>query len=257
MSAAHDESQSWPERGHSPDDALTTLIRLSRSTAHEVSNALTAVLGYMDLASGQLDEEQEARDAIAKAAKAAHAAASAIQGFSEEVLRYHERYGSSGAPAPTQVPSGAVSPGAEPSDARRETTDAREDPAPGSTGLVLFAVADTFIRSILSSGLKAAGSEIIAASGFEEVLRLCEEHAERRPVLVVDSALRGMENGAGALRIRARHPSVRVILMSSETKEHIEVEESPSLVVMHKPFPIARLLAEINRFRWENGDDSP
>lgn len=256
MSAARDESRSWSQRAQSPEDALAALIHLSRGTAHEVSNALTAVLGYMDLAAGQLDEEHESREAIAKAVEAAHAAARSIQGFSEEVLRYDELYETVGTSSSERELTRVLSSGDENEDGPVETLEKREDPAPGSTGLVLFAVADTFIRSILSSGLKAAGNEIIVASGFKEVLRLCDEYATRHPVLVVDSALRGMENGAGALRIRANHPTLPVILMSTESKERAEVEEGPSLVVMHKPFPIARLLAEISRFRSENGDDS-
>jgi hypothetical protein len=256
MFAAHDEPRSWSQRAQSPEDALAALILLSRSTAHEVSNALTAVLGYIDLAAGQLGEEHEARGAIAKAVEAAHSAARSIQGFSEEVLRYDELYQTVGTSSPKTQLARVSSSGDENGDGPAETPGECEDLAPGSTGLVLFAVADTFIRSILSSGLKAAGNEIIVASGFKEVLRLCDENAARHPVLVVDSALRGMEKGAGALRIRAKHPTLPVILMSTESNQRAEVEEGPSLVVLHKPFPIARLLAEINRCRWENGDDS-
>lgn len=249
MSAARDDKHGWSERAESFEDALTKLIRLSRRTTHEVSNALTAVLGYLDLASGQLEAQEPARDAIAKAVEAAHAAASTIQGFSEEVLQSRESLGSAPALAGDLGPRQSSDPSTGPF--------ALEDTAgPGTAGVVLFAVADTFIRSILLTGLKAAGHEIIVASELRELLHLCGELESRHPVLVVDSIIDGMGNGKGATRIRAEFPSLPVILMSTGSKELAEIEESPMLTVIHKPFPIARLLEKIELCRLENGDES-
>ncbi len=249
MSAARDDKHGWSEGEESSEDAFTELIRLGRRTTHEVSNALTAVLGYLDLASGQLEAEEPARDAIAKAVEAAHAAASTIQGFSEGVLRSRESLGS------TPVLAGDLRPrrSSDPSTGPPPLNDAT---GPGTAGVVLFAVADTFIRSILLTGLKAAGHEITVASELRELLRLCAEFESRHPVLVVDSILDGMGNGKGAARIRAEFPSLPVILMSTGSKELTEIEEGPMLTVIHKPFPIARLLEKIELCRLENGDES-
>ena len=48
-------------------DILAALERLSQSSSHEVSNTLTAVLGYLDLAKGQLNGTHPSSDAIEKA----------------------------------------------------------------------------------------------------------------------------------------------------------------------------------------------
>ncbi|HKI84221.1 MAG TPA: response regulator [Candidatus Krumholzibacteria bacterium] len=252
MSAARGDKHGWSKREESSADPLAELIHLSRRTTHEVSNALTAVLGYLDLVSGQLKEQDAVRDAIAKAIEAAHAAASTIHGFSEEILRYTE----SGESTPPFA--GNLSSRGTTTTATGPESDAVVEVATGAgtTGLVLFAVADTFIRSILLTGLKAAGHEIFVASELQEFLRLCAEYESRQPVLVVDSAIDGMGNGKGAARIRAEYPSLPVILMSTGAKELTGIEESPMLTVIHKPFPIARLLEEITRCRCENGDES-
>lgn len=253
MSAARGEKDGWPERVESYDDALSALIRLSRRTTHEVSNALTAVLGYLDLASGQLDEQDPAREAIAKAVEAAHAAAGTIQDFSAEVLQSAE------ASAPATPLSGKSKAAASSQSSQEAASSAigKASPGPGESGVVLFAVADSFIRSILLTGLRAAGREIVVASDLGEILHLCAELESRRPVLVVDAIIDGMKNGRGAARIRKEYPSLPVILLSTGSKALTEVDEEPMLSVIHKPFPIARLLEEIDRCRFENGDESP
>jgi DNA-binding NtrC family response regulator len=142
---------------------------------------------------------------------------------------------------------------------REAESSAANEASPGlcESGVVLFAVADSFIRSILLTGLRAAGREIVVASDLKEILHLCAELESRQPVLVVDSVIDGMQSGRGAARIREEFPSLPVILMSTGSNELAEVDESPMLTVIHKPFPIARLLEEIDRCRFENGDEAP
>jgi CheY-like chemotaxis protein len=226
-------------------EIFAALEQLSRSSAHEVSNTLTAVLGYLDLVQGQLDETHSSHDSIEKAIRAARAAAATVQKFQAEARHLREQAGLPDPPRPLAPPdTAAIQDFEEEVDSEDLSGEAGEGATAGA--VVLVAVDDAFVRSILLSGLKAAGHETIHGVEYEEILQRCQELRSRQPVLVVDSGLRSLGGLENLRRVRTDFPEVPIILLlgvGAMWRE--ELVEKLGIVVVRKPFPISELLRSI------------
>ena len=215
---------------------------LARASAHEVNNSLTAVRGYLDLARSQLDTGHKAFDAITKAGHAAEEAVSAVRDFLKATRP-------EGGIDPDGTLSGLIE------DALKLLENLRDHPAPepirgeivrrGATcppDLVLVAENDTFVRSILISGLRAAGYEVHLAGDPDEIIAICSHNRDRSIVLVVDLEWEDLDGVEGAREVHERCPDASMILLSADTPHGDLPLDFEEIRLVHKPFTMASLL---------------
>ena len=86
--------------------------------------------------------------------------------------------------------------------------------------------------------LEASGYTVLAARHGEEAMRLGDEHAGRRHLLVTDVVLPGMSGREIARRLAAQHPGMHVLYMSGYTEAAIMRHGGleAGMALLQKPF---------------------
>ncbi len=265
MSEPKEPSAPHPATEQENEDLRTAASALARASAHEVNNALTAVRGYLDLARSRIEEDHACYEALIKADQAAEAAATVVREFLSATR-----------------PNGNLAPGGTLSQLIEEartllrehihapaTRSPAPAPAPRTPELVLVGENDTFVRSILISGLRAAGYEVRLGGGKTQLIEMCREQAGRSIVMVLDLELEDLGGLQGAREIQRSCHGVPMILLSAKpppgdftggSSEPAE-DEAPGgpparyrrLHWIRKPFPMANLLELVERC----GKESP
>ncbi|MGD9524615.1 MAG: response regulator [Gemmatimonadales bacterium] len=117
---------------------------------------------------------------------------------------------------------------------------------PATDDAVLVVDDDDWVRSVTVRALKRAGYGVLEAGSADEALDLLRDVAGGciRAVLT-DIAMPGMTGGELASRIRAAHPTVRMVFMTGRGAAAAAAVAGPADGVLLKPFSRAELLAAI------------
>jgi signal transduction histidine kinase/GAF domain-containing protein/ActR/RegA family two-component response regulator len=100
---------------------------------------------------------------------------------------------------------------------------------------VLVVDDDEDVRSIVADMLELEGHDVRVASDGRAALRALEKGAP--DVLLTDVVMPGMRGTDLAKEVRARHPKVRIVLMSSHVDDELAVhEEIEGALFLGKPF---------------------
>jgi len=235
-------------RAAESEESRLAAVALARASAHEVNNALTAVRGYLDLARAELKEGDTSLEALLKADRAVEAAAAAVRDFLDTTRQEGVFSGSGGFAglideARALLQNRSVPPPTHPSGG-----DETRPRTPTVPHLILVAEDDTFVRSILVSGLRAAGYEVRLGENREELVSLCNAHLDRSLILVVDLEMKSL----GDLRepdkiIHGCPTTVPIILLSSEADPGDLSHDGRQIHWIRKPFPMATLLEIVER----------
>ena len=113
------------------------------------------------------------------------------------------------------------------------------------SGRILLVEDEPGLRDIAQRVLARAGFEVTTAAGPDEAILAAESMAESPDLLLSDVVMPGMRGPELAVRLRARQPGLRVLLVSGYAEEIVESgrEEWPFLA---KPFSAESLLAAVD-----------
>src|SRR5262249_55032561 len=89
--------------------------------------------------------------------------------------------------------------------------------------------------------------DVLAASGPDEAMGVCERHPGRIDALVTDLVMPGISGRDLATAVTARHPELRVLYISGYSDEEINARGllGPGLTFMQKPFTVDELEAAL------------
>ena len=110
----------------------------------------------------------------------------------------------------------------------------RSNPSPRGTALVVDD--DAGVRMCTADVLADMGYEVVEADSAEEAL-LAVEGGLAPALVVTDHLMPGMSGSALAREVVARHPQVRVVVVSG----YADVALDPGLVLLGKPFRLQEL----------------
>jgi CheY-like chemotaxis protein len=118
-------------------------------------------------------------------------------------------------------------------------------PAPTGKGeLVLITEDDPDVRRIVASMLSRAGYHTFEAADGAEALALAEVHAIR--VLVTDMLMPRMNGVELARRLRERHPTLGVLLLSGYPGDPAVLQSlPPGTVFLQKPVQATELIERV------------
>ena len=117
-----------------------------------------------------------------------------------------------------------------------ETTDAT---LPGGTETVLVVEDDDRIRTLVHEVLAAAGYSVMIARNGEEALRESDQSPHPIDLLLTDVVLPQLNGKEIAIRVKQRHPAIKVLFMSGYTgnaMSHHDVIEEAKTEFLQKPF---------------------
>ncbi len=123
-----------------------------------------------------------------------------------------------------------------------------EADSPAASARVLVIDDELNVRSVLAEMLARQGHDVMEASSSEAGLRLIDERDF--DVVFTDLAMPKIDGIATATRIKARHPSMKVVLMSGYGADKIQELVGDSLIIdaaITKPFRLAALQKVMNR----------
>jgi DNA-binding NtrC family response regulator len=104
---------------------------------------------------------------------------------------------------------------------------------------VLIVDDDFLVRLHAADILEEAGFEVVEASDAANALALLQEMPCFQ-LICTDVQMPGELDGIGlALRVRERHPEIRVIIMSAQSRHG---DRLPSVPFLSKPFQASRLV---------------
>jgi DNA-binding response OmpR family regulator len=98
------------------------------------------------------------------------------------------------------------------------------------------------IRSLVRAILSAIESPVVEADSAEGALALAETGSDRFELLITDLAMPGMSGLDLAMRLRERHPSLRVLCMSGHTLPSVPAGD---IHFIGKPFRPDEFLAKV------------
>ncbi|HYA16411.1 MAG TPA: PAS domain-containing protein [Bryobacteraceae bacterium] len=102
------------------------------------------------------------------------------------------------------------------------------------------------VREFLGDALKKQGYSVMAASGGEEALALCEREGGRIDLLLTDVVMPNMSGAQLAAKLTGKYPRVRVLYMSGFTGRIIERHGlAPGAGFIQKPFSPDQLSKKI------------
>jgi PAS domain S-box-containing protein len=123
-----------------------------------------------------------------------------------------------------------------------------EEFSPPAAARILVIDDEVNVRSVLAEMLARQGHEVLEASSSEEGLRLVDEQSF--DVVFTDLAMPKVDGIATATRIKARHPAMKVVLMSGYGADKIQELIGDSLIIdaaITKPFRLAALQKILSR----------
>jgi two-component system cell cycle sensor histidine kinase/response regulator CckA len=104
---------------------------------------------------------------------------------------------------------------------------------------ILLVDDDAQIRSLVEDFLKMLNYEVILADGAEAALKILSEPDQQVDLLLTDVTMSGMSGEELAERVRARMPSLPMLLMSGRT--HVGQLEDSGFTMIQKPFSIREI----------------
>jgi two-component system, cell cycle sensor histidine kinase and response regulator CckA len=136
-----------------------------------------------------------------------------------------------------------------PRSARRPEVFCKSVPweAPRMSATILVVDDDPVTLTLVERTLRAGGYRVWTASSAEEARQLLQDLAGAVDLVLTDIAMPGRLGTDLARQIGTTQRWVRVLLMSSYTKEDLERQglEVPEAHLLRKPFAPARLLGRI------------
>ena len=128
------------------------------------------------------------------------------------------------------------------------TTPAAAAPAELALGrgeLLLFADDDRSVREMVGPTLIEQGYRVLSAANGAEALALLSQHHREVRLLLTDLAMPVMDGAATLEAVRARYPSLPVIVMSGSFDPGTERLPAGVTGFLAKPFPLEQLLTAI------------
>ncbi len=117
---------------------------------------------------------------------------------------------------------------------------------------VLVVEDNSGLRILVVKALEARGYRVLSCDASELAVRLFDE--EPVDLLLTDVVMPGVGGVALARRLRARKPSLKVLLMSGHDKREIEDPEvlGGEVTFLSKPFGVADLVRTVEKSLQEN-----
>ena len=136
--------------------------------------------------------------------------------------------------------------------------DARAHPAPRSgrgEETILLAEDDDRVRNLVVRILERQGYTVLPARDGVEALALARRYGGDVHLLLTDMIMPRMSGGELARTLRARHPSIRILLMSGYAEDVIEREvgSAGSMRLLPKPFSVKTLAAVVRELLDQEG----
>jgi two-component system, cell cycle sensor histidine kinase and response regulator CckA len=114
------------------------------------------------------------------------------------------------------------------------------------TANVLLVEDESAVRDYVARVLRGAGHRVVVANDGESGLTVATRTAEPFDVLLSDVVMPGMGGLTLARELKARYPSIRVLLVSGYTDEASDAAEA-GFDLLPKPFTADELLARVQR----------
>jgi CheY-like chemotaxis protein len=217
--------------------------RLAGGVAHDMNNALNAIIAFADLALLGAGEDDGLRADIGEIREAAGRAAD----ITRRLLAFSRRH------SPKQRVIALNSARSEVGKGtcaeiylQRLTGDDDSDSAEGAAGreTVLLVEDEDLVRRVVARVLARAGYRVLIAGGGAEALDLCESMGTPIDLLVTDVVMPGMDGKELAALVARRFPSIKILFMTGYTDEATLREEilDHGRGIMLKPFSPEELL---------------
>ena len=99
------------------------------------------------------------------------------------------------------------------------------------------------VRSLALKALSRFGYGVLAARDGREAIRVFDDRADSIDAVLLDMSMPALGGKQTLAAIRARRPSVPVVLMSGYSEEETlgDFTRGPQLAFLHKPFTIVEL----------------
>jgi CheY-like chemotaxis protein len=140
------------------------------------------------------------------------------------------KHGSEGVDTPTSRPAARI-----------------EDPAPtnlGASGVrVLVVDDDRLVRRFMAESLKGMGHDVTDTADGATALDLMDRH--HFDLLLVDYAMPGMNGADVARAARAKHPKLRILVVSGYADSAALEAAMGTAAQLRKPFDVAELRAAV------------
>jgi PAS domain S-box-containing protein len=129
---------------------------------------------------------------------------------------------------------------------------------PGS-GVVLVVDDEDLVRSLALKALAKCGYEVLAARDGREAIEVFDASADRIDAVLLDMSMPALGGKQALAAIRARRPSVPVVLMSGYSEEQTLGDSAggSQLAFLHKPFTIAELSGAVRSVMPAPPDSAP
>jgi PAS domain S-box-containing protein len=132
---------------------------------------------------------------------------------------------------------------------RKVTADAPDRAEPpradaAQAGVVLVVDDDPDVREVAVAGLRDLGYRVLAAETGDEALDILAAE-ERVDLLLADYAMPRMNGVELARAARARHPALRIRLMTGHADADAVARSALDLPLLRKPFRLAELAVEV------------
>jgi PAS domain S-box-containing protein len=128
--------------------------------------------------------------------------------------------------------------------------DAAPQPIPRGTETILVVDDEESVRTVVRAILQVQGYSVALAASGAEALEACRRRRNRPNLILTDVIMPGMSGQQLADRIAARHPDVKLLLMSGYAGDEIRARDrqQAGLAFLHKPFTseaLARKVREV------------
>jgi two-component system cell cycle sensor histidine kinase/response regulator CckA len=145
---------------------------------------------------------------------------------------------------PDQRDAAADHPGAAPS---APSSSAPRPAGAARRGTVLLVEDEDGVRRLSTRALENAGWRVLAAPSGEAALKMLDAESAPPAALVSDVVMPGMDGTEVAKAVRARYPSIPVVLVSGYS-ERVAIDGLPDadLHFLPKPYTLRELVAEID-----------
>ncbi|MBA2290928.1 MAG: PAS domain S-box protein [Gemmatimonadales bacterium] len=121
------------------------------------------------------------------------------------------------------------------------------EPGQGGGETILVVEDEASVRSVIRRTLERHGYRVVERPDAESALLLVEQMAGQLDLILTDVIMPGLSGTQLAARVLARHPTMRVMLMSGYSEEAVLHQGvlSPGIRLLQKPFVPEVLLREV------------
>lgn len=124
-----------------------------------------------------------------------------------------------------------------------------QDLRPSGSATILLVEDDEILFNFFRRLLSAKGYTLLAARDAEQALALDQRHEGPIHLLLSDVVMPGMRGDDLAMRLCARRPEMKVILMSGYTEPSVRDHgiPAPKAAFIQKPFNTPHLLSQVRK----------